>query len=126
MLRKSEESFSSFSSDEGEKKPQPDKQLVDILREGPALGVHVITWTDTAASLDRTLDRGSMREFDNRVLFQMSAADSSNLIDSPMANKLGFHRALLFSEEQGVMEKFRPYALPPKDWLEHVRAKLAR
>jgi len=31
-----------------------------------------------------------MREFDNRVLFQMSAADSSNLIDSPIANKLGF------------------------------------
>jgi hypothetical protein len=53
----------------------------------------------------------------------MSAADSSNLIDSPMANKLGFHRALVFSEELGVMEKFRPYALPPKAWLETINRK---
>jgi hypothetical protein len=125
MLRKSEESFGGFSMDDTEKKPQPDKQFADILREGPSLGVHMIAWTDTQASLDRTLDRGSMREFDHRVLFQMSAADSSNLIDSPAANKLGFHRALVFSEEQGVMEKFRPYALPPKQWLEQVKAILS-
>jgi hypothetical protein len=124
MLRKSEESFGGFSMDDTEKKPQPDKQFSDILREGPSLGVHVISWADTQASLDRTLDRGSMREFDHRVLFQMSAADSSNLIDSPAANKLGFHRALVFSEEQGVMEKFRPYALPPKQWLEQVKSAL--
>jgi hypothetical protein len=65
-----------------------------------------------------------MREFDNRVLFQMSANDSSNLIDSPAGNKLGAYRALLYSEEQGVMEKFRPYALPGPRWLEHVKNSL--
>jgi len=124
MLRKSEESFS-FSADETEKKPQPDKLFTDILREGPALGIHVLAWVDTTASIDRTLDRGSMREFDHRILFQMSAADSSNLIDSPAGNKLGFHRALAYSEELGVMEKFRPYALPGKEWLEKVRNSLA-
>jgi hypothetical protein len=128
VLRKQEDSFGGFSSmdDDAEKKPQPDKQFADILREGPSLGVHVITWADTAASIERTLDRNSMREFDHRVLFQMSAADSSNLIDSPAANKLGFHRAMAYSEEQGVMEKFRPYALPAKEWLAHVRMKLMR
>ena len=77
----------------------------------------------TRSPPERTLERGSLREFDNRVLFQMSAADSSNLIDSPAGNKLGFNRALSFSEEQGLMEKFRPYALPPKEWLERVRAR---
>jgi S-DNA-T family DNA segregation ATPase FtsK/SpoIIIE len=123
MLRRSEESFS-YSMDDAAKAPQPDKLFADILREGPALGIHVITWVDTPASIERTLERGTMREFDNRVLFQMSAADSSNLIDSPTANKLGFHRALLFSEERGVMEKFRPYALPTKSWLEHLGAQL--
>ena len=65
-----------------------------------------------------------MREFDHRILFQMSAADSSNLIDSPAANKLGFYRALAFSEEQGVLEKFRPYAMPDKAWLAHVAERL--
>ena len=65
-----------------------------------------------------------MREFDNRILFQMSATDSSNLIDSPAANKLGLYRALAYSEEQGTMEKFRPYAVPDKEWLEGVKARL--
>jgi hypothetical protein len=122
-LRKQEESYSFSSSDE-EKAPAADKQFADLLREGPSLGMHVIAWADTVASVERTLDRSSMREFDNRVLFQMSANDSSNLIDSPAANKLGFHRALAFSEEQGVIEKFRPYALPDAAWLKRVQKGL--
>jgi hypothetical protein len=128
MLRKSEDSFGGFSmgDDDGgsEKKPQPEKQFAEILRDGPAVGVHVLAWADTTATLDRTFDRASMREFDNRVLFQMSAADSSNLIDSPAANKLGTNRALAYSEEQGVMEKFRPYGLPGGEWLGYVAEKL--
>lgn len=123
VLRKSEESFS-FSLEETEKPPQPDKQFADLLREGPGVGIHIITWCDTPAAVERTIDRGSMREFDNRILFQMSAADSSNLIDSPAANKLGFFRALAYSEEQGVMEKFRPYALPDREWLNQIAQKL--
>jgi DNA segregation ATPase FtsK/SpoIIIE-like protein len=124
QLRKSEDSFSFGGGDE-EKPPAPDKQFADLLREGPALGIHIIAWADTPASVERTLDRANMREFDHRILFQMSAADSSNLIDSPMANKLGMHRALAYSEEQGIMEKFRPYALPDAAWLEHVKQRLA-
>jgi hypothetical protein len=54
----------------------------------------------------------------------MSSNDSSTLIDSPAANKLGFFRALSYSEEQGVMEKFRPYALPSGEWLQSVSAAL--
>src|SRR6185436_4430932 len=122
LLRKQEESFSFGGGDE-EKKTPPDKHFADLLREGPSLGIHVISWIDTPASLERTLDRGSLREFDNRILFQMSANDSSNLIDSPLANKLGFHRALAYSEEQGIMEKFRPYALPDKKWLNEVATR---
>ena len=124
VLRKGEDDFSfSMSSDEP-KKANPSKQFADLLREGPGLGIHVVTWVDTVASLERTLDRGAMREFDNRILFQMSANDSSTLIDSPAANKLGFFRALSYSEEQGVMEKFRPYALPSGEWLQSVSSAL--
>ena len=123
-LRKGEETFSFGSSDE-EKAPDPGKQFAEILREGPPVGVHVVAWADTAVAVDRTLDRHAMREFDNRVLFQMSASDSSNLIDSPAANKLGFHRALAYSEEQGVTEKFRPYALPERAWLQEVKEQLS-
>jgi DNA segregation ATPase FtsK/SpoIIIE-like protein len=125
QLRKTEEVFGGFGSSDEEKKPQPDKQFTDLLREGPPNGIHFIAWCDTPASLERTLDRGSMREFDNRILFQMSANDSSNLIDSPAGNKLGMFRALAYSEEQGVMEKFRPYGPPDKAWLELLREKFA-
>jgi DNA segregation ATPase FtsK/SpoIIIE, S-DNA-T family len=124
VLRRQEDSFSFGGDDDGGNKPQADKIFSDLLREGPALGMHVMTWADTPVSVERTFDRGMLREFDHRILFQMSANDSSNLIDSPMANKLGFYRALAYSEEQGVMEKFRPYALPSKAWLEQVRQRL--
>jgi hypothetical protein len=125
-LRKSEDSFgfSSGSSDE-EKPPDTGKEFADLLREGPANGIHVIAWIDTATALERTLDRGNMREFDHRVLFQMSATDSSNLVDSPIGNKLGTNRALSYSEEQGSMEKFRPYAAPDAKWLADMKQRLA-
>jgi len=124
MLRRNEDAFG-FSMDE-EAKPQPDVQFASILREGPAVGVHVITWADTLGTLERTLDRQTVREFDHRVLFQMSATDSSNLIDAPTANQLGFHRALLYSEEQGGLEKFRPYAPLDDAWLAEVGQAIAR
>jgi hypothetical protein len=46
-----------------------------------------------------------------RILFQMNANDSSNLMDSPVAARLGAQRAFFYSEDQGKMEKFRPYGL---------------
>src|SRR5262249_15366998 len=77
----------------------------------------------------RTLERQTMREFELRVLFQMSAADSSNLIDSPLASKLGAHRALFQSEEEGRLEEFRPYCWPADDRVEwgqrHFRGREA-
>ena len=96
---------------------QPDKQFAELVREGPVHGIHMLIWCDTVTSLERTFDRQALREFDNRVLFQMGAPDSTNLIDSPAASKLGLQRALLANEEQGTLEKFRPYAVPDDAWL---------
>ena len=110
-LRKDENEFGSFGAD---KAASPSRQFVTILREGPAVNVHVLTWCDTVSNLNRTLDRQGMGEFEMRVLFQMSAADSSQLIDSPAAGRLGENRAFFYSEEQGRLEKFRPYS-PPED-----------
>ncbi|MGD0461056.1 MAG: FtsK/SpoIIIE domain-containing protein [Tepidisphaeraceae bacterium] len=124
-LRKSDDTFNFSSSSGDEEKPSdPGKEFADLMREGPANGIHLMAWIDTATALDRSVDRGSMRELDNRILFQMSATDSSNLIDSPAGNKLGANRALAYSEEQGSMEKFRPYALPNAKWLAEVKERL--
>jgi S-DNA-T family DNA segregation ATPase FtsK/SpoIIIE len=103
-----------------------DKRLATILREGPAVGVHAIIWCDSFNNVGRWLERGTLRDMELRVLFQMSASDSSNLMDSPAASKLGPHLALLHSEEQGFAEKFRPYGLPSEAWLTSVREQLAR
>lgn len=60
-----------------------------------------------------------------RAVFQMSAEDSSNLIDTPAASRLGLHRAFFFDEEQGQLEKFRPYGLPSEEWLAGAGSRLA-
>ncbi len=124
MLRRSEDAFG-FSMSSEEAAPRPDAQFGSLLREGPGVGIHVVTWADTLGTLERTFDRQTIREFDHRILFQMSASDSSTLIDSPIANQLGFHRALLYSEEQGGLEKFRPYAALTDDWLADVARRLS-
>jgi hypothetical protein len=124
MLRRSEDSFG--LSLDSEAAPRADARFADLLRDGPAVGIHTLAWADTLTTLERTIDRQTLREFDYRVLFQMSATDSSNLIDSPAANQLGFHRALLYSEEQGGVEKFRPYAALTDAWLAELGRKLKR
>ena len=101
------------------------KQLTKVLREGPNVGVHAIVWCDSYNNVNRWLDRQTLRDFDVRVLFQMSAADSSNLMDSPAASRLRAHLAIAYSEEQGHAEKFRPYGLPTAEWLAWVAERLS-
>jgi DNA segregation ATPase FtsK/SpoIIIE, S-DNA-T family len=122
-LRRSEDDFS-FSR-RAEERPDPARQFATLLREGPGLGIHALVWCDSLNNVNRALERQSLREFEMRVLFQMSAADSSNLIDTPLASKLGFHRAYFHSEDQGRLEKFRPYGAPAPEWLASVKSFLA-
>ena len=122
-LRKSEDDFS-FSMDR-DKPVAPDKQLAEILKNGPQWGLHTLIWCDGYNAVSRLFDRLAMREFEMRIAFQMSAADSSNLIDTPAASKLSAHRALLYNDETGMSEKFRPYGMPEPAWLEAVASHLA-
>ena len=117
-IRKGDDDFG-FSSSFGEDKPaSPSKSFTTILKDGPAVAVHTLVWCDSVNNLNRTFDRQGLKEFEIRVLFQMSANDSSSLIDSPAAGKLGANRALFFSEEENRIEKFRPYGLPDPQWLD--------
>ena len=124
-LRKSDDDFGFSSSFGEEKAASPGKQFADILRDGPPVGVHVIVWCDSVNNMNRTFDRNALREFELRVLFQMSANDSSTVIDSPVAGKLGENRALFYSEEENRIEKFRPYGLPDEEWVGEVTSKFA-
>jgi energy-coupling factor transporter ATP-binding protein EcfA2 len=121
-LRKSDDF--GFSFDE-ESAPKLDKQFATILREGPNLGVHTLIWCDNYNNVSRWIDRQSMHDVSLRVLFQMSGSDSANLMDTPEASRLGMHRAILYDEEQGEYERFRPYGLPDATWLGWVKERLA-
>ncbi|WP_422928783.1 FtsK/SpoIIIE domain-containing protein [Singulisphaera sp. PoT] len=121
-LRRKENDFG-FSRDEEE---TPADHLATILREGPTLGVHLVVWCDNVINLNRIFDHQSLREFDMRALFQMSPTDSSMLLDSPLASRLGPHRAYFASEEQNRLEKFRPYGIPEDEWLKTVEDRLGR
>lgn len=85
--------------------------------------MHTLVWCDTVTNLNRTLERRLLREFALRVAFQMSAEDSSTLLDSPAASKVGPNRAYLYSEDEGRLEKFRPYGLPPLEWLTTIKTE---
>ncbi len=125
-LRRVEDEFDFSASADGAA-PKPDKQLAAIIKEGPNFGIHTLCWCDTVTTLQRTLERNAAREFDVRVLFQMSAADASVLVDAPGASVglIGQNRAIIHSEEQGTVEKFRPYAVPEEAWLRETSKRLA-
>jgi hypothetical protein len=121
-LRKEDE-YGFGGSDEG-KPDKPGQQFAAILREGPALGIHTLLWSDSLSTVNRLLDRQSLRDFEMRVLFQMNATDSSSLMDSPDAGRLGVHRAIFYDEARGHVEKSRAYGLPSAEWLARVGEQL--
>ena len=116
-LRKPDDDYS-FGSSGNEAAPSGGKLFADLIANGPENGIHTIIWCDSYNNLERWVSRQSLREMERRVLFQMNATDSSNLIDSPIASRLGTHRALLHFQESGAIEKFRPYGLPKQSWLD--------
>jgi len=107
----------SFSSGDAEAEVKPGEALNTLITEGARLGYHVILACDSYNNVNRYLSRKAQSEFEMRVLFQMSANDSASLIDNPKASMLGLHRALFYNAQQGHLETFRPYALPPVEWI---------
>ena len=116
----------SFSLDPAAGAGNPGLILNKLICEGASLGFHVIATCDTYNNVMRMLSRKALSEFEMRVVFQMSANDSASLIESPAANNLGLHRAILYNGQQGWMETFRPYALPDEDWLTEAGQSLTR
>ena len=122
---RNEDEFS-LSSDDAEGRGNPASNFNRLITEGPAAGFHVIVACDGYNNVNRFLNRKTLGEFEMRVLFQMSANDSASLIDSPKAGSLGLHRAVYYNDQEGSLEVFRPYALPPAGWIADVAKQLAR
>lgn len=118
-LRKADDDFGigSFGGSSIPVPPDPGKLFSNLLVEGPLHGMHCIIWCDSYSNVERCFSRHTLKELELRVALQMNPADSSNLIDTPAASRLGTHRALLYREETGQTEKFRPYGVPQAAWI---------
>jgi hypothetical protein len=104
----------------GETDASPAGIFTQLITQGSSHGIHILTSVDGFNNVNRWLNRKVLREFEIRVIFQMSANDSASLIDSSAASTLGLHKALLYHEQMGSLETFRPYALPDSGWLESI------
>lgn len=104
-LRRNEDfSFGSSSS-----APSSDQKFAKLLRDGPGVGLFCLCWADSWGTVSRFVSRPSLRDFEVKILGQMSANDSNQLIDSSAANKLEAHALIFFDEADGRLVKFRPY-----------------
>jgi hypothetical protein len=95
----------------------PGSAYTAALRNEAAGAGHIIAWYAAASSLQRCLQRKTRQALSRRVLFQMSAVDSNEMIDDGTASRLGLYHALLAEADSGRREKFRPFALPEADEL---------
>lgn len=126
QLRRNEDDFG-MSGFGGDEQPlQPAQLFQRVIADGAAVNVHVLLWCDSYNNLNRWFERGTLREFAFRVVFQMSPTDSSNLIDSAAAAQLGPYRAIFYDDERGEYEKFQPYGPPSVEFLGRVGSDLER
>jgi hypothetical protein len=97
-------------------------QLGELIRRGPLVGIHVVIWADTFSNAMRGLSTSLLREFDNRIAFRLNQTDSASLIDTPAAAALTPGRAILYRDQTGSADRFRPFQWPGADWLRIVPA----
>ena len=107
------------------KEATPASQLGDLIRKGPLVGIHVVIWSDTFSNAMRWLSNSLLREFDNRVAFRLNQTDSASLIDTPAAASLSQGRAILYRDQTGSADRFRPFSWPSTEWLNSVSAPAA-
>lgn len=103
-----------------ENRPSPTaEQVLRIVERGPEAGVHVIAWADSYTTLTQSFRRGGLNFFDHRAILRVSEGDSNQLLGSTLAARLADGRAFYRYEGAalGVVEKFKPYAIPDADVL---------
>lgn len=123
-LRREDEEFS-FGGFGEAKAETAATRLGDLIKRGPLVGLHVVVWSDSYSNAVRWLTTSLLREFEDRVAFRMNATDSASLIDSPAASAMTPGRAILYRDQTGAIEKFRPFAWPSAVWLDQWLARNA-
>ncbi len=110
-LRREEDDFG-LGSFGAAKVVTPATRLADLIRRGPQSGIHVLIWSDTFSNVVRWLSTALLKEFDFRVAFRLNQTDSASLLETPAAAALTSGRAILYQDQTGDTERFRPWVWP--------------
>lgn len=94
--------------------------LMQVLRDGPEVGIHTFMWFDTVASISRRLPGGAVREASWRLAGRMSADDSNALIDNDAASTLREQQLVATNEDRGVFQRCTTISVPPTEWIKEL------
>lgn len=114
-LRDLRQSDSMDFSMEAASKLTGSKAFQNVLRDGPSVGVYVLVTLPSAEVLSRWLPRQSQHDLELRLVGPINAADSSLLIDSPVASELSPATMILYDDADGRTTKFRICDPPTKE-----------
>ncbi|MEH2363819.1 FtsK/SpoIIIE domain-containing protein [Nostoc sp.] len=98
----------------GEEPSAEAEKLLELLSQGPELGIHTILWLDNMKTFMKITgdNRSWLTHFDLRVGSTMPADDSRLLLGETYAQSLPQLRAYFRDEATAIgLEKFKPYAV---------------
>jgi DNA segregation ATPase FtsK/SpoIIIE, S-DNA-T family len=99
----------------GEEMSEDAQKLINLVAQGPEVGIHTILWVDNMATFRQLSgdSRSALSPFDLRVGLAMPENDSRDLLGEGYAKNLprlrAYYRDMLVTEG---LEKFKPYAVP--------------
>jgi DNA segregation ATPase FtsK/SpoIIIE, S-DNA-T family len=99
----------------GEEMSEDAQKLMNLVAQGPEVGIHTILWVDNMATFKQLSgdSRSALSPFDLRVGLAMPENDSRDLLGEGYAKNLpklrAYYRDMLVTEG---LEKFKPYAIP--------------
>jgi len=96
------------------------ESLERIMRDGPEVGVHVWSWSDSVGGAARRLSSRMMRECSWRIAGKMSGDDSLSLIGSEVAADLRDRQIVLVNDDLGIETRAMSYSTPSSQWLEEA------
>lgn len=106
--------------------------LSTIVRQGPEVGIHALVWCDRLQSLESALGEDIASYIDYRVSFEYALGRP----DASAARAMAGRSSVAFTTyaelydgataQAGQPEKFRPYAMPSREWLQAAAGQIAR
>ena len=101
--------------DDETSKPDLRTCLVQVLKDGPEVGVHVLLWSDAYSNLTKVLDGSELDDLGLRIAGPLAAQESTKLFDDHIASTIEKpNRMVAYDDERvGKLQMITPYAVPP-------------